>query len=163
MIKLLQHSKLSPHDFRQRDVEEKFDFIVESNDDMLERIATSLDKAEGLFKRKEILVVNPNAPAASSSNPPGTWKEKKHIRLNNGPATQSEDTSSPSSIHETSGQARKIKKPRYHNRVREKPQLKFTVPVDNSISPFVPKLRDKPHSIKPLSILPEYNENNEEL
>lgn len=37
--------------------------------------------------------------------------------------------------------------------------MNFKTPVDNSAdSPFVPRLKYKPNSIKPLAILPEYNE-----
>lgn len=58
---------------------------------------------------------------------------------------------------------REIKKAVYKRTVKEKPQVRFKTPVDNSPSPFVPKLKEKPNSIKPLSILPEYNSKNEEL
>lgn len=40
-----------------------------------------------------------------------------------------------------------------------RPQINFKTPVDNSANtPFVPQLKYKPHSIKPLAILPEYDE-----
>ncbi|XP_037911782.1 exosome component 10 isoform X2 [Hermetia illucens] len=41
-----------------------------------------------------------------------------------------------------------------------RPQANFKVAVDNSsLTPFVPKIKDKPNSLKPLAILPEYDEN----
>lgn len=58
---------------------------------------------------------------------------------------------------------RPVKKALHRLRVTEKPQIHFKTPIDNSFKPFVPKLKDKPNSLKPLSILPEYNAKNEEL
>lgn len=40
-----------------------------------------------------------------------------------------------------------------------RPQINFKTPVDNSANtPFIPQLKYKPHSIKPLAILPEYDD-----
>lgn len=40
-----------------------------------------------------------------------------------------------------------------------RPQINFKTPVDNSINtPFIPRLTYKPHSVKPLAILPEYDD-----
>lgn len=39
---LLDHSKVSTRDFKRRDLEEKFDFIIDSNDDILERIVSTV-------------------------------------------------------------------------------------------------------------------------
>lgn len=78
-------------------------------------------------------------------------------RLNNGPEPESESASV------TQGSAAVKARPKIFRRVKEKPQLKFKHPPDNSLSPFVPKLKYKPNSLKPLSILPEYTANNEEL
>lgn len=40
-----------------------------------------------------------------------------------------------------------------------RPQINFKTPVDNSVNtPFIPQLKYKPHSVKPLAILPEYDE-----
>jgi len=58
---------------------------------------------------------------------------------------------------------RAIKKAVHRIRVTEKPQLMFSDTIDNSLGPFIPKLNLKPNSIKPLSLLPEYTTNNEEL
>lgn len=41
----------------------------------------------------------------------------------------------------------------------ERPQVSFADKPDNSHNPFVPKIQDKPNSLKPLSILPEQLEN----
>lgn len=40
-----------------------------------------------------------------------------------------------------------------------RPQINFKTPVDNSTNaPFIPQLKYKPHSLKPLAILPEYDD-----
>lgn len=40
-----------------------------------------------------------------------------------------------------------------------RPQINFKTPIDNSANtPFVPQLKYKPHSLKPLAILPEYDD-----
>jgi hypothetical protein len=39
-----------------------------------------------------------------------------------------------------------------------RPQVKFKHLVDNSDAPFTPRLTDKPHALKPLSILVEYDD-----
>ncbi len=39
-----------------------------------------------------------------------------------------------------------------------RPQVKFKHLVDNSEVPFVPRLTEKPHALKPLSILVEYDD-----
>ena len=45
-----------------------------------------------------------------------------------------------------------------------RPQLAFKDCIDNSVkTPFIPKLTYKPHSMKPLSILIEYSDQNEEI
>jgi hypothetical protein len=36
--------------------------------------------------------------------------------------------------------------------------VNFLIPVDNSNNPFVPRIKEKPNSIKPLSVLPEYDD-----
>jgi hypothetical protein len=41
MSALLRHVNIPAEEFRAGDVDEKFDFLVEANDDMLERIVSS--------------------------------------------------------------------------------------------------------------------------
>lgn len=113
----------------------------------------ALDEASGLVRKKETIAVN-QSTAAASLRPPGTWGKRKAMELNAGPVQQEGGASS---------ETRQLKKAVYKRMVKEKPQTKFQSPVDNSTAPFVPKLKEKPNSIKPLSILPEYNSKNEEL
>lgn len=43
-----------------------------------------------------------------------------------------------------------------------RPQLKFKEKINNKPGPFVPKLKEKPHSLKPLAILLELNDYGDE-
>lgn len=113
----------------------------------------SMDEAEGLFTKSEMVVVDKGL-AVTSLKAPGTWGKRK---LN------AEDESEDSKNKAPDISNRIIKKANFRFRVTEKPQLKFSKSIDNTTSPFVPKLKEKPNSIKPLSILPEYNSKNEEL
>ena len=46
----------------------------------------------------------------------------------------------------------------------EKPQIFFNEKINNSKKePFIPLIKDKPHSIKPLSIITSVDENGREL
>ncbi|ODM99195.1 Exosome component 10 [Orchesella cincta] len=156
MVSLLRHVNMPTSDFKSRDVDEKFEFLVECNDDLMERIGSSLDEAEGLFTKSEMVVVD-KAIAVSAVKPPGAWGKRKIDALNH---EADDDSIDKKKQHITN---RPMKKPNFRLRVAEKPQLKFSKPIDNSLDPFVPKLKEKPHSIKPLSILPEYNLKNEEF
>lgn len=40
MASLLRHVNIPTSDFRSRDIDEKFEFLVECNDDLLERIVS---------------------------------------------------------------------------------------------------------------------------
>lgn len=44
-----------------------------------------------------------------------------------------------------------------------RPQLNFKEKVDNKPGPFVPKIKEKPHARKPLAILLEDNDGDEEF
>lgn len=112
-----------------------------------------MDEADGLFTKSEMVVMDKGL-AATSLKAPGTWGKRK---LN---AEEGDDGVKSKNQNIAN---RQIKKATYRMRVTEKPQLKFRKPIDNSLSPFVPKLKEKPHSIKPLSVLPEYSAKNEEL
>lgn len=43
-----------------------------------------------------------------------------------------------------------------------RPQLKFKEKINNKPGPFIPKIKEKPHSLKPLAILLELNDYGDE-
>ncbi|OXA58644.1 Exosome component 10 [Folsomia candida] len=163
---LLNHANISTEEFRFGDIDEKFEFLVEANDDMLERIGCALDEASGLFQKAHTIVVNQGI-ASYSLRPPGLWGKRKAEVEQSDPTSSTvnaddDDKAMPVEVQQKMSN-REIKKAVYKRTVKEKPQVRFKTPVDNSPSPFVPKLKEKPNSIKPLSILPEYNSKNEEF
>ncbi|CAN7986364.1 unnamed protein product [Ixodes hexagonus] len=114
--------------FEGLDLEEKFDLLTDVNDMVLERVGNHLDEADGIKKKPEDVVVM----TVSASRPIHTsWNKKL-----------SKDAKS-SQFHLMAAR----------NVVR--PQLTFREKVDNSHSPFVPIIRYKPHSIRPLAVLLE--------
>ncbi|KAM9629964.1 exosome complex component 10 isoform 2-T2 [Morphnus guianensis] len=108
------------------ELEDKFDVLVDSNDIILERVGILLDEAAGVNKNQQ-----PVLPAGLQ--PPQTiissWNRKAgeyHKR------TQSETFRL------------------LHAKNISRPQLKFREKIDNSNTPFVPKLFIKPNALKPL-------------
>lgn len=117
----------------RRDNEEKFELLQEFNDTMLESINSTLDEMQGIRKM---------APAVQVQEVKASPAPQKYqlASLSN--------SSSP--IHKATLITAK-------NILR--PQSNFKVPVDNSkSSPFVPRIKEKPNSLRPLAVLPEYDE-----
>ncbi|XP_059611929.1 exosome component 10 [Phlebotomus argentipes] len=126
--KILKHQNIKGN-IKRRDDDEKTDLILECNDSMLERINSNLDEMSGLKKAPEVVLVQ----AELSGNAP----EKKRSSL--------------------TGKTSDAKLLTARNILR--PQVNFKVPVDNRNStPFEPKIKYKPNSLKPLAVLPEYGE-----
>ncbi|NXX91931.1 EXOSX protein, partial [Centropus bengalensis] len=108
------------------ELEDKFDMLVDSNDIILERVGILLDEAAGVNKNQQ-----PVLPAGLQ--PPqmvvSSWNRK-------------------------AGEAHK--RPRsetfrlLHAKNISRPQLKFREKIDNSNTPFVPKIFIKPNALKPL-------------
>ncbi|KAK2521651.1 Exosc10 [Columba guinea] len=129
MSKVMQYhgcrSRMKDHS-KVTELEDKFDMLVDSNDVILERVGILLDEAAGVNKNQQ-----PVLPAGLQ--PPQTivssWNRKAgeaHKR------TQSETFRL------------------LHAKNISRPQLKFREKIDNSNTPFVPKLFIKPNALKPL-------------
>ncbi|XP_055593359.1 exosome component 10-like [Uranotaenia lowii] len=126
-----------------RDREEKFELLQEFNDTILERINSNLDEVAGIKKKHETVLVSSEIqiPTEPRHRLSGNWNENNRERSN---ATASSPAVKATLITAT-------------NIVR--PQVNFKVPVDNSqLNPFVPKIKYKPNSLKPLAVLPEYDD-----
>lgn len=118
----------------RRDKEEKFEILQECNDTMLERINSNLDEVAGIRKQ------NPSVLVTEVKSSPMPQKYQLSTSLNAG------KTTTPLATKLITAK----------NIIR--PQVNFSVPVDNRNNPFVPRLKDKPNSLKPLAILPEYDD-----
>lgn len=123
----------------RRDDDEKMEMLLECNDIMLESINSNLDEVAGIKKVPELVLVESEfrpAPEHNRGRLNGSWNENAHSHLAN--------------------LTKKAKLLTAKNILR--PQLNFKVPVDNSNTPFEPRITDKPNSLKPLAVLPEYDE-----
>ncbi|CAG2163580.1 unnamed protein product [Oppiella nova] len=115
--------------------EDKSDVITELNDNIFDKIGNHLDEASGLKQKAADLVL-------------ATMGDQKTI-----------NSSATSSWNRTIVRAKRgVNCNLLSAKMVERSQLKFKDKVDNSNHPFVPIIKDKPNSIKPLSILLEKNE-----
>lgn len=119
----------------RRDKEEKFEILQECNDAMLERINSNLDEVAGIRKQAPAVLVT---------------------EIKSSPMLQKYQLSTSLSLEKSSSSPTTAKLITAKNIMR--PQVNFSVPVDNSNNPFSPRLKDKPNSLKPLAILPEYDD-----
>lgn len=126
----------------RRDNDEKFDLLLECNDFMLERIHSNLDEMAGIKKIPEMVLVHAEIKTKTLPQMPssGSWNENRNLA----PAAELKTHTLLTAF----------------NILR--PQISFKVPIDNSNSaPFEPRIKDKPNSLKPLAILPEYGDDGE--
>ncbi|XP_030363631.1 exosome component 10 [Strigops habroptila] len=129
MSKVMQYygcrSHMKDHS-KVTDLEDKFDLLVDANDVILERVGILLDEASGVNRNQQ-----PVLPAGLQ--PPQTivssWNRKA------GDSHKRNQTETFRLLH-----AKNI----------SRPQLKFREKIDNSNTPFVPKLFIKPNALKPL-------------
>ncbi|XP_028309786.1 exosome complex component 10 [Gouania willdenowi] len=127
MSRLMQHHgcrSLIKDQNKLTGLEERFDLVVDSNDVILERAGILLDEADGLNRSQR-----PVMPAGFQ--PPkilvSSWNREP-----------------PGS----GGRSKTFRLLQAKNIAR--PQLKFREKIDNSNTPFVPKIFIKPNAIKPL-------------
>ncbi|XP_012257874.2 exosome component 10 [Athalia rosae] len=129
---------------RRRDIEEKFELLVEANDILLERAGICMDEASGILRNPDLeLVVSQSTPVAVS----GSW---------NNPTSCSETQQSKLA----SNQSPVIRLLAAKN--IQRPQLKFEDKIDNSSNTlWQPRISDKPNSLKPLALFIEEDEAGE--
>lgn len=120
----------------RRDAEEKFELLQESNDVMLERVNNNLDDLLGIRKSPETVVLHEDIfkPERRTTNLNGSWNRT----LERSVSVQSARLLIARNV--------------------QRPQASFKVPVDNSSNAWCPRIKYKPNSIKPLSLLAEYDD-----
>ncbi|XP_061592397.1 exosome component 10 [Cololabis saira] len=105
-------------------VEERFDLVVDSNDVILERAGILLDEADGVNRgQKPVMPVGFQPPKIVVSS----WNRKG---LGSGSRSETFRL--------------------LHAKNIARPQLKFKEKIDNSNTPFTPKIFIKPNAVKPL-------------
>ncbi|NWX43188.1 EXOSX protein, partial [Steatornis caripensis] len=129
MSRVMQYHDCNNHvKYRSKttDLEDRFDILVDSNDTILERVNILLDEATGVNRNQQpILPDGLQAPKTFISS----WNRKAGEYQKR---TQSETFRL------------------LHAKNISRPQLKFREKIDNSNTPFVPKLFIKPNALKPL-------------
>lgn len=128
MSRIMQHHGCRSH-MRDRNkltgLEERFDLVVDSNDVILEKVGILLDEADGVNRTQQpVMPAGFQAPKIVVSS----WNRKQG--------------SASGSRSET---FRLL-----HAKNVTRPQLKFKEKIDNSNTPFVPKIFIKPNALKPL-------------
>lgn len=126
-------------------MEEKIELIIEANDVILERVANNLDEVNGINKNPPLAVEMQTVSAEMSVS--GSWN-----RVNTAKIT----------VQSNLALARSIKSP---NAIRlltakniQRPQICFKDRIDNSKSPWEPRIKDKPNSLKPLAVFLEHRD-----
>ncbi|XP_067005258.2 exosome complex component 10 homolog [Anabrus simplex] len=138
---ILRHQGINGN-ISRRDLEEKFDMIVDTNDVILERVGCNLDELAGIRRNPDPVLVE--ATGNTTRVVSGSWNRNIQDSLN------SMNNSSPQ-------QAVRLLTAKNIPR----PQAKFKDKIDNSSTPFEPRITEKPNSLKPLSILLEVNDSGE--
>uniref|UniRef100_A0A3Q1F409 Exosome complex component 10 n=1 Tax=Acanthochromis polyacanthus TaxID=80966 RepID=A0A3Q1F409_9TELE len=140
MSQIMQHHGCRSHIRDQNKLtglEERFDLVVDSNDVILERAGILLDEADGVNRSQQ-----PVMPAGFQ--PPkivvSSWNRK-------GPGSGSRSET-----------FRLL-----HAKNVSRPQLKFKERIDNSNTPFIPKIFIKPNARKPLPTCKTSRERPEDL
>ncbi|NXE17934.1 EXOSX protein, partial [Ardeotis kori] len=129
MSKVMQYHGCHSHmKYRSKvtELEDKFDILVDSNDVILERVGILLDEAAGVNRNQQPIL------------PAGLQPPQMIISSWNRKAGESHKRSQSETFR------------LLHAKNISRPQLKFREKIDNSNTPFVPKLFIKPNALKPL-------------
>lgn len=134
---VLQHQNIRGN-IQRRQTDEQFELLTECNDVMFEKINSNLDEMAGI--KRNFQTSNIEIPVRSNllqnTQGVGSWNLSKK-------------SNSPSQAQLILSASKNM----------TRPQLNFKKPIDNSSDkPFEPKITEKPNALKPLAILPEYDE-----
>ncbi|CAH1395309.1 unnamed protein product [Nezara viridula] len=115
-----------------RKIDHNFDTIIDSNDKSLDRVTNNLLEMDG---RKRNPLPSKPSTNAQTNVPSGGWHDKD---------VNSQPSKEEVTLCVSSGTIR--------------PQVFFKDKIDNSNSPWIPRIKEKPNALKPLSILVELND-----
>ncbi|XP_012535453.1 exosome component 10 isoform X2 [Monomorium pharaonis] len=124
-----------------RDCDEKFDLLLEANDQLLDQANILMDEESGILRNPQVELVVSQVPKPVVN---GTW----NIRTNHSNQVSEKDQSSE-----------KVRLLGGKN--VQRPQLMFKDKIDNSSKPWIPRIKEKPNSLKPLALYVEEGEHNE--
>uniref|UniRef100_V9KDS6 Exosome complex component 10 n=1 Tax=Callorhinchus milii TaxID=7868 RepID=V9KDS6_CALMI len=129
MSQLMQYhgcrSRIQNHN-KLTELEDRFDLLVDANDAILERVGILLDEASGINKNKQpVLPAGLQAPKTIISS----WN-RKNVEM----------------TKQMKSETFRL----FHAKNIPRPQIKFKEKIDNSNTPFVPKIFLKPNAQKSL-------------
>ena len=120
--------------------------LIDSNDQIIEKLGIQLDEISGLRKKTETELKFTTTPLqATSRNISTSWNKDMGMVVNKS-LLQNSQTNATSSSTATASPVVDLKK----KGPIIKPQKSFSDKIDNSYLPFVPKLRSKPNQLVPL-------------
>ncbi|XP_018397986.1 PREDICTED: exosome component 10 [Cyphomyrmex costatus] len=120
-----------------RDIDEKFDLLLEANDHLLDQANILMDEESGILRNPEVELVVSQMPKPVVN---GSW----NIRT---------DTNQ---VSDNSDKVRLL-----GGKNIQRPQLMFKDKINNSSKPWMPRIKDKPNSLKPLALYVEEGEHGE--
>ncbi|XP_071632679.1 exosome complex component 10 homolog [Temnothorax longispinosus] len=121
-----------------RDMDEKFDLLLETNDQLLDQANILMDEESGILRNPQVELVVSQIPKPVVN---GTW----NIRTNH--------------LDQVSASSEKVRLLGGKN--VQRPQLMFKDKIDNSPKPWMPRIKEKPNSLKPLALYVEEGEHGE--
>ncbi|XP_018049348.1 PREDICTED: exosome component 10 isoform X2 [Atta colombica] len=122
---------------QNRDIDEKFDLLLEANDQLLDQANILMDEESGILRNPQVELVVSQMPKPVVN---GTWNIKTNT-------------------NQISDNLEKVRLLGGKN--IQRPQLMFKDKIDNSSKPWMPRIKDKPNSLKPLALHVEENEHGE--
>ncbi|KAF5295448.1 hypothetical protein FQA39_LY13109 [Lamprigera yunnana] len=136
------HNQEQNVNVRNRDLDEKMELLIEANDNILERVAMGIDELNGIKKNVQPGIELQTVSAQLPVN--GSWNQLSKAKF------------SVSSSMDNKSSTNAIRLLTAKNIVR--PQSCFKDKIDNSNNPWIPCIKEKPNSIKPLAIFLEESE-----
>ncbi|XP_018374950.1 PREDICTED: exosome component 10 [Trachymyrmex cornetzi] len=122
---------------QNRDIDEKFDLLLEANDQLLDQANILMDEESGILRNPQVELVVSQMPKPVVN---GTWNIKTNTNQ----------------VSDNSDKVRLL-----GGKNIQRPQLMFKDKIDNSSKPWMPRIKDKPNSLKPLALHVEEDEHGE--
>lgn len=143
------------------DDDERMDLIVDSNDQLIEKLSIELDEIQGLRKKTETeLKLSVTSLNQTSRNINTSWNKSTGMIV--GVQRSNQENSNGASDKSANNKyiLNNMNSSFDHTKrvANQKPQLLFKDKIDNSKLPFVPKLRAKPNALRELpgKLIDEY-------
>ena len=123
------------------EVADLMDTLSDANDAILERVNMNLDEAAGIKRDADPLLLEVSQKFVAGGG--GSWNNFNRKQEPSSSASTPVKLLAAKNVH--------------------RPQMKFSRFIDNSDHPFQPRLTEKPHAMKPLSILVEFDGEGKEV